>query len=172
MAWTVRPSRTTGEGKMASRHSKLSARDSKTKCVEADQSDASSLGVTVDNFPNFFFLDGPQAPTALCNASSCAEVQGGWIARTVDWLRQRGITKFHPTAQATGVFKDHVQELSKVTLLPKVASFWTGANIPGKRVEAYNYFGGLKKYKEALGEEADRGYPGFLRDALRQTQVA
>lgn len=46
-----------------------------------------------------------------------------------------------------------------------------GANVPGKRVEAYNYSAGLKKYKEELAEEADRGYPGFLRDALRQTQV-
>ncbi|KAG6373084.1 cyclohexanone monooxygenase [Boletus reticuloceps] len=130
------------------------------------------LGVTVDNFPNFFFLYGPQAPTALCNGPSCAEVQGAWVIKTIDWLRQRGITKFNPSTQAAQAYKDHIEELSRATLLPKVASFWMGANVPGKRVEAYNYSAGLKMYKEELAEEAEHGYPGFLRDALRQTVVA
>ncbi|KAF8554557.1 hypothetical protein OG21DRAFT_1053544 [Imleria badia] len=128
---------------------------------------ASRHSSTVDNFPNFFFLYGSQAPTALCNGPSCAEVQGAWVVKTLDRLRQKGITKFIPTTQATQAFKDHIEELSRATLLPKVASFWMGANIPGKRVEAYNYSGGLKRYKEELAEEADRGYPGFLRDADR-----
>ena len=136
---------------------------------EPDSPDANSLGITVDNFPNFFFLYGPQAPTALCNGPSSAEVQGSWVVKTVDWLRDKGITKFSPTAQAVQAFKVHIEELSKATLLPKVTSFWMGANIPGKRVEAYNYSAGLKKYKGELAEEVDRGYPGFLRDALRQT---
>lgn len=131
-----------------------------------------SLGITVDNFPNFFFVYGPQAPTALCNGPSCAEVQGTWVVETIDWLRHKGITKFNPTAQAAQAFKDHIEELANATLVPKVASFWMGANVPGKRVEAYNYCAGLKKYKEELAEEADRGYPNFLRDALRQTNVA
>ena len=126
-----------------------------------------SLGITVDNFPNLFFLYGPQAPTALCNGPACAEVQGAWVVKTIDWLRHKGVTKFNPSTQATQAFKDHIEALSKATLFPKVASFWMGANVPGKRVEAYNYTGGLKKYKEELAEEANCGYQGFLRDALR-----
>lgn len=107
----------------------------------------------------------------MCNGPSCAEVQGAWIVKTIDWLRNKGITKLSPSTLAAQAYKDHIEELSKATLFPKVSSFWMGANVPGKRVEAYNYSAGLKKYKEELAEEADRGYPGFLRDALRQTQV-
>lgn len=114
---------------------------------------------------------GPQAPTALCNGPSCTEVQGAWVVKTVEWLRQKGITKFTPTPLAAQTFKDHIDKLSNATLLPNVPSFWMGANVPGKRVEAYNYSAGLKKYKEELKEEADREYPGFLRDALRKTKV-
>ena len=105
----------------------------------------------------------------MCNGVSCAEVQGAWVVKTIDWLRRKGVTKFSPSAQATEAFKGHIEELCKATLLPKVASFWMGANVPGRRVEAYNYAGGLKKYKEELAEEANGGYQGFLRDALRRT---
>jgi len=32
----------------------------------------SYLGMTTANFPNLFFVHGPQAPTAICNGPSCA----------------------------------------------------------------------------------------------------
>ncbi|KAG6377175.1 hypothetical protein JVT61DRAFT_1227 [Boletus reticuloceps] len=52
------------------------------------------------------------------------------------------------------------------TLIPKVDSFWIGANIPGKIVGAYNYTGGLPMYRQEITDEIAKGYPGFQREAL------
>jgi len=124
------------------------------------------LGMTVDNFPNLYIVYGPQGPTALCNGPTCAEVQGAWVTSTIDYLRQNNITKFSPTTHATKTYGQHVEELTNATLIPKVDSFWTGANIPGKIVGAYNYAGGLPTYRQEIKDEIAKGYPGFQREAL------
>ncbi|KAF8442816.1 cyclohexanone monooxygenase [Boletus edulis BED1] len=124
------------------------------------------LGMTVDNFPNLYIVYGPQGPTALCNGPTCAEVQGAWVTSTIDYLRQNNITKFSPTMHATKTYGQHVEELSNATLIPKVDSFWIGANIPGKNVGAYNYAGGLPTYRQEITDEIAKGYPGFQREAL------
>jgi hypothetical protein len=35
-----------------------------------------------------FFTYGPQAPTALCNGPTCAELQGGWIVQMMNNMRK------------------------------------------------------------------------------------
>ncbi|KAG9311539.1 cyclohexanone monooxygenase [Chiua virens] len=124
------------------------------------------LGMTVDNFPNLYFVYGPQGPTAFCNGPTCVEVQGNWIVKTIEFLHQHGITKFNPISQAALDYKKHIDEMSNATLFPLVKSWYMGANIPGKKREAYNYLGGLKTYKKEITEEMEGGYPGFQREAL------
>ena len=122
--------------------------------------------MTIDNFPNLYFVYGPHGPTAFCNGPTCVEVQGSWIVQTIEYLRQHGITKFTPTSHAALTYKKHIDALSDATLLPLVNSWYYGANIPGKKREAYNYVGGLPVYKQEILEEIERGYPGFQREAL------
>ena len=45
------------------------------------------LGMAVSGFPNMFFTYGPQAPTALCNGPTCAELQGEWIVKMMGDVR-------------------------------------------------------------------------------------
>ena len=127
--------------------------------------------MTIDNFPNLFFVYGPQAPTAFCNGPTCVEMQGSWIVQTIKRLRQLGITKFTPTSHAALGYKKHVDALSDATLFPLVKSWYYGANIPGKKCEAYNYVGGVSVYQQELMEEIERGYPGFQRESLRISRL-
>ncbi|KAG9311517.1 cyclohexanone monooxygenase [Chiua virens] len=124
------------------------------------------LGMTIDNFPNLFFTYGPQGPTAFSNGPTCAQLQGSWIDQTIGYLRDNHITKFTPTGHAASTFKKHIDELFGGTLLPLADSWYVGANIPGKKREAYNYIGGLVPYTKEITTEVDCGYPGFMRETL------
>jgi len=132
-------------------------------------SNTCSLGLTIDNFPNLFFMYGPQGPTSFCNGPTCVELQGAWIVQTIAYLREHHITKFTPTTHAALTFKKHVDELCNATLVPQADSWYMGANIPGKKREAYNYLGGVVAYQQEIMAEIERGYPGFLREVLRPT---
>ena len=125
-----------------------------------------SLGMTIDNFPNLFFVYGPQGPTAFCNVPVCVEIQGDWVAETIRYLREHHITKFTPTTHAALTFKKHINELCDATLFGEADSWYMGANIPGKRRESYNYLGGLVGYAQEIKQEIERGYPGFTRETL------
>ena len=130
-----------------------------------------SLGMTIDNFPNLFFTYGPHGPTAFCNGPTCLQLQSIWITQTITYLREHRITKFTPTTHAALAFKKHVNELCAATLISEVDNWYMGANIPGKKREAYNYHGGLGPYIQEIKQEVERGYPGFLREALTQGDV-
>lgn len=125
-----------------------------------------SLGLTIDNFPNLFFTYGPHGPTTA-NAPTCVEIQGEWVVQTIAYLREHRITKFTPMTHVAMKFKKHINELCNATLLPQADSWYMGANIPGKRREAYHYAGGLVAYKREIMAEIESGYPGFLREALQ-----
>ena len=128
--------------------------------------DLRSLGLTIDNFPNLFFTYGPHGPTASCNGPTCVQLQGAWIVQTVAYLCEHHITKFTPTTRAALAFKKRVEGLCSATLLAQVDSWYMGANIPGKKREAYNYTGGVVAYKQEIMAEIERGYPGFLKEGL------
>lgn len=124
--------------------------------------------MTIDQFPNLFMVYGPQGPTAFCNAPTCLELQAGWITQTIAYLREHDITKFTPTTQAALKFKKHVNDLCALTLFPEADSWYMGANIPGKKRESYNYFGGVVAYTQEIKQEMERGYPGFMRETIKQ----
>ncbi|KAI9458454.1 cyclohexanone monooxygenase [Boletus coccyginus] len=126
------------------------------------------LGMTIDNFPNLFFVYGPQGPSAFCNGPTCVEIQGSWVIHTIEYLRQHGITKFTPTSHAALTYRKHVDALFDATLVSLANGWYNGANIPGKKRQAYNYIGGVPVYKREITEEIERGYPGFQREVLKR----
>ena len=119
------------------------------------------LGMAVAGFPNLLFVYGPQSPNAFCNGPTCAEVQGDWIARLLDHLRQRNCTRIEATVPAEEAWRAQVLALADTTLFPRADSWYFGVNIPGKPREMLAFAGGLPAYMEKCRESAERGYEGF-----------
>jgi cation diffusion facilitator CzcD-associated flavoprotein CzcO len=119
------------------------------------------LGMAVAGFPNLLFVYGPQSPNAFCNGPTCAEVQGDWVARLLDYLRQRNLTRVEATVSAEETWRAHVLAVADTSLFPRADSWYLGANIPGKRREMLIFAGGLPAYIAKCNENAERGYEGF-----------
>ncbi|EIW77914.1 cyclohexanone monooxygenase [Coniophora puteana RWD-64-598 SS2] len=147
---------------------RMDLKGEKGKSIQEHWNDGVStyLGMATSNFPNMFFLYGPHGPTAFCNGPTCIEIQGQWIVKTINHLYQNSITKFVPKAEATRDFTELVDTMSRKTLLHDVDSWYMGANVPGKRKQAYNWAGGVPAYKQEVDQEVERNYPGFTKDTV------
>lgn len=121
-----------------------------------------NLGLSTADYPNMYFLYGPQAPTALSNGPTCIEIQGDWIVKVIVYLRDHKKKTIVATKEAEIDWKRKVCDLWNSTLLCQTSSWYNGANIPGKPVEPLNYAGGIPSYIEALKTSAENGYQGFL----------
>ncbi|KAL4810337.1 Baeyer-Villiger monooxygenase [Aspergillus unguis] len=121
-----------------------------------------NLGLMTAGFPNMFFLYGPQGPTSFCNGPTCAEVQGDWIVETIKFMREKGYRELEPTTEAEDKWREHVNMVGNVTLLPETRSEYMGTNIPGKPKEMLNYLGGLTDYIKRIESTTELGYPGFV----------
>ncbi|KAF5336266.1 hypothetical protein D9758_016052 [Tetrapyrgos nigripes] len=121
-----------------------------------------NLGMTTANFPNMFFLYGPQAPTALSNGPTCIEIQADWINRCIQYMTDNKLTRIEATREAEQEWRDLNMSVAGGTLLGKAKSWYNGSNIPGKPVEPLNFAGGIPYYKSALQEREDQGYKGFI----------
>jgi len=82
--------------------------------------------------------------------------------------RQHGITNFTPTSHAALTYRKHVDALFDATLVSLANGWYNGANIPGKKHQAYNDIGGVPVHKREITEEIERGYPGFQREVLKR----
>ena len=56
---------------------------------------------------------------------------------------------------------EHVQQVAGHTLFPKAASWYMGANIPGKPRLFLPYIGGVGLYRDKCEAIAADGYEGF-----------
>ena len=92
-----------------------------------------------------FFLYGPQAPTAFSNGPSCTQFQAEFVEAAIKKCLDDGITRFEATKEAEDDWCKRMNEKWDVTLFPKAKSWYSGANIPGKRVEPLNWAGGMLK---------------------------
>jgi cyclohexanone monooxygenase len=118
-------------------------------------------GLANAGYPNLLMTYGPQAPTAFINGPTCAEVQGDFIVETLEYLRERGLTRIEPTREAEEGWRKLCQELAEPTLFPKADSWYMAANIPGKTREMLMYPGGVPAYLEILRNCASAGYDGY-----------
>ncbi|MDF2443979.1 MAG: hypothetical protein JWR01_2182, partial [Subtercola sp.] len=90
------------------------------------------LGLSTHGFPNFFMVTGPGSPSVLSNMVVSIEQHVEWISAYIEHLRSAGVTSAEPSAEAEQHWVAHVNELANRTLLPKAASWYMGANVPGK----------------------------------------
>jgi cyclohexanone monooxygenase len=92
---------------------------------------------------------------------SSIEQHAEWIADCLAHLREQGVDTIEATPEATAEWTDHVQEVAHMTLYPKAASWYMGANIPGKPRLFLPYVGGVGNYRHKCDQVAADGYEGF-----------
>ena len=124
------------------------------------------LGLGVAGFPNLFTVTGPLSPSVLANMPTAVEQHVDWIADCLDHMRARGVTTVEATETAQTAWTAESEAAVAYTLYPKAgASWYFGANIPGKPRSFGVYVGGFGAYRERCLEVAERGYEGFRLDA-------
>lgn len=119
------------------------------------------LGLAVPGFPNLFTITGPGSPSVLSNMPVSIEQHVEWIGDCLRYLRGHGADTIEATEAATAEWTGHVQEAAHKTLYPRAASWYMGANIPGKPRLFLPYVGGLGTYRSKCREVAASGYEGF-----------
>ena len=120
------------------------------------------LGLMTAGFPNLFVITGPGSPSVLANMIAAIEQHVDWIARCIGTLREQGIRRMQADPAAEDGWVDHVNEVADRTLFPRAASWYVGANIPGKPRVFMPYIGGLGVYRARCEEVAAKGYEGFV----------
>jgi len=125
------------------------------------------LGLAVPGFPNLLTITGPGSPSVLSNMPVSIEQHVEWISDCIAWLREHDIDTIEASPDATVAWTDHVQEVASRTLFPKAASWYMGANIPGKPRLFLPYIGGVGNYRVRCAEIAASGYSGFDLTASR-----
>ena len=119
------------------------------------------LGLTTAGFPNLFMVTGPGSPSVLSNMVVSIEQHVDWIADCLKDLREQGFTRIEATETAEAGWDTHVMDCAKITLFEQTASWYMGANVPGKPRVFLPYVGGVGTYRETCDRVVEEGYLGF-----------
>jgi cyclohexanone monooxygenase len=121
----------------------------------------SYLGLMIAGFPNLFTITGPGSPSVLSNVVVSIEQHVDWIASSFNYMRERGFQRIEAQIEAQEEWVEHVNEVARGTLLPRGASWYVGANVPGKPRVFMPYAGGVGNYRLKCQQVVDEGYKGF-----------
>lgn len=121
------------------------------------------LGIMAAGFPNLFTVTGPGSPSVLSNMVVSIEQHVDFIADLIAALKAHGEQTVEPELHAQDEWVAHVAEVARTTLYPQAASWYMGANIPGKPRVFLPYVGGVGPYRKKCEEIAATGYTGFRR---------
>ncbi len=137
------------------------------------QGPRSYFGLCVAGFPNLFMITGPGSPSVLSNMVVSIEQHVDWIAGCLSHLEDRGLDRIEASAEAEAAWARHVSDLADATLYPQAASWYVGANIPGKPRVFMPYVGGCGTYRRECEQVVERGYEGFALGAgVRASGIA
>ncbi len=128
------------------------------------------LGLMAAGFPNLFTITGPGSPSVLSNVVAAAEQHVEWIADCLAHMRSRGVHRIEPSVEAVDAWVAHVNEVAATTLFPRAASWYMGANIPGKPRVFMPYIG-VGAYRRKCREVVERGYEGFVMTSAPQEEA-
>jgi cyclohexanone monooxygenase len=123
----------------------------------------SYLGLMVAGFPNLFTVTGPGSPSILTNVVVSIEQHVNWIADCIAEMRRNGETRIDADDAAQEAWVAHVREVAERTLFTRTASWYMGANVPGKPRVFLPYVGGFQNYSRICDEIVAKGYEGFHR---------
>ena len=132
-----------------------------------------SLGLTMDGFPNMFMIVGPQTPFA--NVPPLVEAGTQWMGKAIAHARASGSDYFAATPESVQAWVDKIQMLLDATLLggaTETKAWFMGANVPGKVHAPLFYFGGATAWFDELVQSAEDGFPGFETQRARTSEPA
>ena len=119
------------------------------------------LGLATSGFPNLFLINGPGSPSVLANMVTGIEQHVDWIAACLVYMRDRRLDAIEAEAQQEEAWAAHNNEVAGRSLRSSCASWYTGANIPGKPSVFMPYVGGFPAYVEKCEQVVQEGYAGF-----------
>ena len=117
------------------------------------------LGLAVAGLPNMFVITGPGSPSVLSNMINSIEQHVEWITDCVAHMRAEGFTRIAAVQETQEAWVAHVRRVADKTLFPRAASWYMGANIPGKPRVFMPYIGA--GYRKKCADVAAAGYEGF-----------
>jgi cyclohexanone monooxygenase len=117
------------------------------------------LGLMIAGFPNLFTVTGPGSPSVLSNMISSIEQHIDWISGAIGWADGRQVRTLEADAGAQEAWMAHVNEVAQGSLYLDAASWYMGANVPGKPRVFMPYIG--EGYKIRIDQVAARDYEGF-----------
>lgn len=128
------------------------------------------LALTIDGFPNFFMIAGPQIPFA--NAPVMTEPASEWIGAVISHMDAHCYSCAEPTSEAVEAYVQEVARFFNATIFPDgdhIGSWFSGANVPGKThgVALLN-FGGFPNYVAQVNREAELGFPNYQFSSNRK----
>ena len=119
------------------------------------------LGLMTAGFPNLFMVTGPGSPSVLSNMMVSIEQHVDWITDCLSHLNRHQTSLIEPTEASENAWVEHVNEVAYKTLYPSAASWYMGANVPGKPRVFMPYIGGVGLYRQKCDEVVAQGYDGF-----------
>jgi cyclohexanone monooxygenase len=125
------------------------------------------LGLATAGFPNLFMVTGPGSPSVLSNMMVSIEQHVDWIAECLEFLSGKHLNRIVPRLEFEDAWVAHVREIAAQTLMIKAASWYMGANIPGKPRVFMPYIGGVGAYRQRCAQVASDGYIGFDLSRVR-----
>ncbi len=135
--------------------------DSETLASHWAQGPQTYLGLMVAGFPNMFIITGPQSPGVKSQMILSIEHHVDLIASLIQELLDKNFNSVVPAEQAQDNWISHNNEIANSTLYPEAASWYMGANIPGKPRIFMPYVGGVKQYQATCKEILENDWHGF-----------
>jgi cyclohexanone monooxygenase len=119
------------------------------------------LGLASAGFPNLFTITGPQSPSVLSNMVTSIEHHVGFISRALEYARSQGFERIEAELENEENWVRTTNDLANMTIYPMAASWYMGANVPGKERIFMPFVAGVGVYKQVTdGVEAGH-YHGF-----------
>jgi cyclohexanone monooxygenase len=122
------------------------------------------LGMQISGFPNLFTVPGPGGPSVLGNVIVTTEQSIDFVTALIAHAEHNEFDVIEPEAEAEARWMEHVAEVAEGTLFRhafKANSWYTGANVPGKKVVFMPYAGGVGSFEAVLEEVAEDSFRGF-----------
>jgi cyclohexanone monooxygenase len=120
------------------------------------------LGLACHGYPNMFIITGPGSPSVLSNVVVSIEQHVEWITDHLEYLQKHDLSTSEADFTAQEQWVEFVNELAGRTLMLKAASWYLGANVPGKPRVFMPFIGGVGNYRKICDEVAADDYRGFV----------
>ena len=120
------------------------------------------LGIQTVNFPNLYFITGPQSPSVLSNMMLSIDQSVSFITDLLAYMAKKGKSQSRVDAAMQEQWVAETSAIAGFTLLGKETckSWYFGSNVPGKP-RVFTPYLGFSPYRDKCEGIAKDGYTGF-----------